>query len=96
MGFLEKKSVRSGNHTMVIPESRLVNGKKYTGKHTRMGNAPAKENWYNLLDWLMDAPVSWNAAHKCLVCLAGIDGGQSSGFVHPCILVRRDISFRSE
>jgi hypothetical protein len=57
-------------------ESKLVNGKKYTGKHTRMGNAPTKEDWYNLLDWLMDAPVFWDAAHKGLVYLASIDGSR--------------------
>jgi hypothetical protein len=33
-GFLEKKGVRPGSHTIVIPEPRLVNSKKYTGKHT--------------------------------------------------------------
>jgi hypothetical protein len=73
-GFLEKKGFGLGNHTIVILESHLVNGKKYTGKHARMGNAPVKEDWYNLPDWLMDAPVYWDTAHKGLVYLAKIDG----------------------
>jgi hypothetical protein len=76
MGFLEKKGVGLGDHSIVILESKLVNDKKYTGKHTRMGNAPTKEDWYNLLDWLMDAPVFWDAAHKGLVYLARLDGGR--------------------
>jgi hypothetical protein len=45
-------------------ESKLVNGKKYTGKHTLMGNAPSKEDWYNLVDWLMDAPIFWDGNGK--------------------------------
>jgi hypothetical protein len=69
-GFLEKKGIKLGNHTIVILESKLVNGRKYTGKHTRMGNAPTKEDWYNLLDWLMDASVFWDAKGKGLIYLA--------------------------
>jgi hypothetical protein len=75
-GFLKKKGVNLGSHNIVILESKLVNGKKYTGKHTRMGNAPTKEDWYNLLDWMMDAPVFWDAAHKGLVYLARLDGSR--------------------
>jgi hypothetical protein len=74
--FLKKEGVSLGNHNIVILESKLVNGKKYTGKHTRMGNAPTKEDWYNLPDWLMDAPVFWDAAHKGLVYLAGLNGNR--------------------
>jgi hypothetical protein len=25
-----------------------------------MGNAPAIQNWYNLVDWTLDAPVYWD------------------------------------
>jgi hypothetical protein len=69
-GFLEKKGINLGNHNIVILESSLINGKKYTGKHTRMGNAPTKEDWYNLLDWLLDAAVYYDTAHKGLMYLA--------------------------
>ena len=51
-------------------ESRLVNAKKYTGRHTLTGNAPSKEDWYNMLDWLMDAPIFWDG--KGLIYLAKI------------------------
>jgi hypothetical protein len=73
-GFLEKKGVSLGNHNIIILESKLVNGKKFTGKHTRMGNAPTKEDWYNLLDWLMDAPVYWDS--KGLIYLAKTGGSR--------------------
>jgi hypothetical protein len=66
--FLEKKGITLGNHNVIMLESKLVNGKKYTGKHTRMGNAPTKEDWYNLLDWLIDAQVFWDG--KGLIYLA--------------------------
>jgi len=55
-------------------ESRLVNAKKYTGRHIRMGNAPSKEDWYNLLDWLIDAPVFWDG--KGLIYLARISASR--------------------
>jgi hypothetical protein len=66
--FLESKGVKLGNHNIVMLESKLVNGKKYTGKHTRMGNAPTKNDWYNLVDWLLDAAVYWDG--KGLIYLA--------------------------
>ena len=68
--FLEKKGIKLGNHNIVILESGLVNGRKYTGKHTQMDNAPTREDWYNLLDWLMDASVFWDAKGKGLIYLA--------------------------
>jgi hypothetical protein len=55
-------------------ESRLVNNKKFTGKHTRIGNAPSKEDWFNLIDWLMDAPVFWDG--KGLIYLAKISASR--------------------
>jgi SPP1 gp7 family putative phage head morphogenesis protein len=68
--FLEGKGITLGDHNIIVLESKLVNGKKYTGKHTRMGNAPSKDDWYNLLDWLLDAAVYYDAAHKGLAYLA--------------------------
>lgn len=35
-----------------------------------MDNAPTREDWYNLLDWLMDASVFWDAKGKGLIYLA--------------------------
>jgi hypothetical protein len=54
-----------------------------------MSNTPAKEDWYNLLDWLMDAPVFRDAAHKGLVCLAGIDDSR-------CMKIAVDLSLANE
>ena len=72
--FLEKKNVRIGDNGIVILEASLVNGKKYTGKHTRTGNAPSREDWYNIMDWLMDASVFWDG--RGLVYLAKISDGR--------------------
>jgi len=66
--FLDGKGRRLGDNGVVILESRLVNGRKYTGRHARVGNAPTREDWHNLLDWLMDADVYWGG--KGLIYLA--------------------------
>ena len=64
------KVINLSKNPVIMLESKLVNNKKYTGKHTRMGNAPSKNDWYNLLDWLMDAPVFWDG--EGLVYLAKV------------------------
>ena len=68
--FLLDKKIDLSKNPVIMLESRLVNSGKYTGRHTRTGNAPSKEDWYNLLDWLMDAPVFWDG--KGLIYLAKI------------------------
>ena len=73
-GFLGGKGRRLGDNSIVVLESRLVNGRKFTGKHARMGNALAREDWYNLLDWLMDAQVYWDG--RGLVYLAKLSGSR--------------------
>ena len=67
--FLEKRNVRIGDNGIVVLEASLVNGKKYE-RHTRTGNAPSREDWYNIMDWLMDASVFWDG--RGLVYLAKI------------------------
>ncbi|GHU82757.1 hypothetical protein FACS189468_7290 [Spirochaetia bacterium] len=57
LNFLKRKNIDLKNNSIIILESRLVNNVKYTVKHTRMENASTKEDWYNTVDWLMDAPV---------------------------------------
>jgi hypothetical protein len=57
LNFLKGKNIDLKNNSIIILESRLVNNVKYTVRHTRMGNAPTKEDWYNTVDWLTDAPV---------------------------------------
>jgi hypothetical protein len=67
---LKKEKINLAAHHVIVLESQLVNGKKYTDRHTRRGNAPAKEDWYNLLDWLIDASVFWDAKGGGLIYLA--------------------------
>jgi hypothetical protein len=68
--FLSGKGIDLSKSPVIMLESRLVNSGKFTGRHTHMGNAPSKEDWYNLLDWLMDAPLFWDG--KGLIYLAKI------------------------
>jgi hypothetical protein len=68
--FLSGKGIDLSKNPVIMLESRLVNSGKFTGRHTRMGNAPSKEDWYNLVDWLMDAPLFWDG--KGLIYLAKI------------------------
>jgi hypothetical protein len=68
--FLSVKGIDLSKNPVIMLESRLVNSGKFTGRHTRMGNAPSKEDWYNLVDWLVDAPLFWDG--KGLIYLAKI------------------------
>ncbi|MCL1957972.1 MAG: phage head morphogenesis protein, partial [Spirochaetes bacterium] len=68
--FLLGKKIDLSKNPVIILESKLVNGYKYTGKHTLMGNAPSKNDWYNIIDWLIDAPIFWDS--KGLIYLAKI------------------------
>jgi len=72
--FLIGKKIDLSKYPIIMLESKLVNGKKYTGKHTRMGNAPSKNDWYNLIDWLMDAPIFWDGTG--LIYLAKVSESQ--------------------
>jgi hypothetical protein len=68
--FLAGKGIDLTKNPVIMLESRLVNSGKYTGRHTRTENAPSKEDWYNLIDWLMDAPIFWDG--KGLIYLSKI------------------------
>jgi hypothetical protein len=68
--FLSGKGIDLSKSPVVMLESGKVNSGKFTGRHTSTGNAPSKNDWYNLLDWLMDAPIFWDG--KGLVYLAKI------------------------
>jgi hypothetical protein len=67
---LAGKGIDLSKNPVIMLESKLVTSLKYTGRHTRMGNAPSKEDWYNLVDWLMDASIFWDG--KGLIYLAKI------------------------
>jgi hypothetical protein len=68
--FLSGKGINISKSSVIMLESKLVNSKKYTERHTRMGNAPSKGDWYNLIDWLMGASIFWDG--KGLIYLAKI------------------------
>jgi hypothetical protein len=68
--FLASKGIDLSKNPVIMLESKLVNSGKYTGRHTKTGNAPSKEDWYNIMDWLMDAPIFWDG--KGLIYLAKI------------------------
>jgi hypothetical protein len=67
---IDGKKLDLSKNPVIMLESKLVNSLKYTGRHTRMGNAPSKEDWYNLVDWLIDAPIFWDG--KGLLYLARV------------------------
>ena len=68
ISFLSGKGIDLSKNPVIMLESRLVNSGKFTGRHTVMGNTPSKEDWYNIVDWLMDAPIFWDG--KGLIYLA--------------------------
>ena len=65
VGFLDQKLLKAlkkeGNNleanSLIILEEGLVNNIKFRGRHSKQGNAPTEEDWYNLIDYLIDAQV---------------------------------------
>jgi hypothetical protein len=45
---------------IIILESKLINSPKFSGRHTMQQNAPARHDWFNLMDYLIDADVFWD------------------------------------
>ncbi|MDR1176625.1 MAG: phage head morphogenesis protein [Treponema sp.] len=56
-GALKKKGMNMEETGIIVLESKLINAGKYSGRHARQGNAPAEQDWYNLMDYLIDAGV---------------------------------------
>jgi hypothetical protein len=54
---LKKKGIDLETKSIIVLESKLVHAGKYTGRHARQGNTPAERDWYNLIDYLIDASV---------------------------------------
>ena len=64
--FLKSKGFNLYDTPVIALECRLVDGNKYNShdkanpsKHERMGNSPTQEDWYNIMDYLMDAEIYW-------------------------------------
>ncbi|MDR1506342.1 MAG: phage head morphogenesis protein [Treponema sp.] len=56
-GALKKRGIDLEETGIIVLESKLIHTGKYTGRHVRQGNAPAENDWYNLIDYLIDADV---------------------------------------
>ena len=46
-----------GGRNIIVLEQSLITSDKYLKRHTAAGNAPTKQDWKNLLDYLADADV---------------------------------------
>lgn len=58
--FLKAEGIDAGGRNIIVLEQRLVTGDKYLVRHAKAGNAPAKQDWKNLMDYLADADVYWD------------------------------------
>ena len=55
--FLQAKGIDMGGRNIIVLEQRLITDDKYLKRHAAAGNAPTKQDWKNLLDYLADADV---------------------------------------
>ncbi|MDR3173010.1 MAG: minor capsid protein [Treponema sp.] len=65
VGFLDQKILKAlrgkgkdfEENSLIFLEAELLSNAKFQGRHARQGNAPAREDWYQLIDYLIDAGV---------------------------------------
>lgn len=62
--FLKAEGIDAGGRNIIVLEQRLVTGDKYLVRHAKAGNAPDKQDWKNLMDYLADADVYWDNRKK--------------------------------
>ncbi|WP_297645853.1 phage minor head protein [uncultured Treponema sp.] len=62
--FLKAEGIDAGGRNIIVLEQRLVTGDKYLVRHAKAGNAPTKQDWKNLMDYLADADVYWDNRKK--------------------------------
>ncbi|MEL3907948.1 MAG: phage minor head protein [Treponemataceae bacterium] len=68
VGFFDRKTVKElgklgvdiGEHNLIMLEAGLIQSKKFSVRHVDMGNAPSKYDWYNLMDYLLDASIYYD------------------------------------
>lgn len=58
--FLQTQGVDMSGRNIIVLEQRLITDDKYLKRHAGVGNAPTKQDWKNLLDYLADANVYWD------------------------------------
>ena len=63
--FLKAEGIDAGGRNIIVLEQRLVTGDKYLVRHAKAGNAPDKQDWKNLMDYLADADVYWDNRRGC-------------------------------
>ena len=57
---LEKQGIVIGDHNLIMLEAGLVQSAKYSVRHAAAGNAPDMFDWYNLIDYLIDAEIYYD------------------------------------
>lgn len=58
--FLNTQGIDASGRNIIVLEQSLVTSDKYLVRHANAGNAPTKQDWKNLMDYLADADVYWD------------------------------------
>lgn len=62
--FLNKKGIDASERNVIVLEQCLITSEKFLTRHAAVGNAPTRQDWKNLLDYLVDADVYWDGTKK--------------------------------
>ena len=57
---LAKENINIGNQNLIFLEAGLVQSAKYSKRHAETGNAPDVFDWYNIMDYLIDASIYYD------------------------------------
>ena len=57
---LQKHGIVIGEHNLIMLEAGLVQSVKYSVRHAAVGNAPDVFDWYNLMEYLIDASIYYD------------------------------------
>ncbi|WP_147645128.1 phage head morphogenesis protein [Treponema pectinovorum] len=58
--FLKTQDIEANGRSIIVLEQRLITGDKYLIRHAKAGNAPSKQDWKNIMDYIVDADVYWD------------------------------------
>ncbi|WP_147613934.1 phage head morphogenesis protein [Treponema pectinovorum] len=58
--FLKTQGIEANGRSIIVLEQRLITGDKYLIRHAKAGNAPSKQDWKNIMDYIVDADVYWD------------------------------------
>lgn len=62
--FLHTQGIDADARNIIVLEQHLITSDKYLKRHAAVGNAPTRQDWKNLLDYLADADVYWDGRKK--------------------------------